>query len=180
MQFGTNYVGHFKLTNDLIHMMYLLVDPRVVFLSSNEHYYGKFENYDFLQEKFYDKKKNYSISKLCCIMFANELSRRHDWADVVTICPGPIDTDIDNYFLKDYDLIKRWLKKFFTLSVEQGSLDIIYAALSENYSKKGRVHLSMGSMASPLLFSKNEKACKDLWKFTEKLILEHSKSRYDS
>ncbi|MBY3037284.1 SDR family oxidoreductase [Rhizobium laguerreae] len=76
LQFGTNYLGHFALTAHLLPLLKRGRRPRVVTIGSIAARQGAI-NFDDLQaERGYKPGPVYSQSKLACIMFAFELSRR--------------------------------------------------------------------------------------------------------
>ena len=73
MQFGTNHLGHFALTNLLLPR----ITDRVVVLSSGAHRYGKIRLDDPNWEHGrYDRYRAYGQSKLSNLLFASELQRR--------------------------------------------------------------------------------------------------------
>ncbi|EEC69960.1 hypothetical protein OsI_00419 [Oryza sativa Indica Group] len=84
MQFATNHLGHFLLTNLLLDNMKATakstgIESRIVNLSSvaHLHTYPKGIEFDKLNdEKTYDDKMAYGQSKLANILHAKELSRR--------------------------------------------------------------------------------------------------------
>ncbi len=75
LQFGTNHLGHFALTGLLLpHIKG--DDPRVVTVSSIEHYPGKID-FDNIQLKDgYSSRKAYQRSKFSNAVFGLELARR--------------------------------------------------------------------------------------------------------
>lgn len=78
LQLGTNYLGHFALTAQLIPLLKKGRKPRVVTLSSIAHLTGTI-NFDDIQSKQdYKPMVSYAQSKLACLMFALELQRRSD------------------------------------------------------------------------------------------------------
>ena len=80
LQFGTNYLGHFALTAQLLPLLRKGNKPRVVSLSSVAARSGTI-NFDDLQaQRSYRPMPVYSQSKLACLMFALELQRRSDAA----------------------------------------------------------------------------------------------------
>ncbi|NNU36009.1 SDR family oxidoreductase [Rhizobium sophorae] len=80
LQLGTNYLGHFALTAHLLPLLKRAKKPRVVTLGSVAARWGAI-NFDDLQaERGYKPMQVYSQSKLACIMFAFELSRRSEAA----------------------------------------------------------------------------------------------------
>jgi len=80
MQFGTNHLGHFALTAQLMPLLRRASGPRIVSLSSLAHRTG-FIDFDDLQgARVYSPWKAYGQSKLATLMFALELQRRSDAA----------------------------------------------------------------------------------------------------
>jgi NAD(P)-dependent dehydrogenase (short-subunit alcohol dehydrogenase family) len=78
MQFGTNYLGHYALTAQLLPMLRRGQEPRVVNLSSIAHRTGFIHFSDLQCERLYSPWKAYNQSKLAMLMFALELQRRSD------------------------------------------------------------------------------------------------------
>ncbi|KAJ0729109.1 putative very-long-chain 3-oxoacyl-CoA reductase [Helianthus annuus] len=84
MQFATNHLGHFHLTNLLLDKMKETaartgIEGRIVNLSSIAHRYTYEQGivFDKINDKdSYSEKKAYGQSKLANILHANELSRR--------------------------------------------------------------------------------------------------------
>ncbi|MEA2123933.1 MAG: hypothetical protein QOI80_715, partial [Solirubrobacteraceae bacterium] len=76
LQFGTNHLGHFALTAQLLARMEDRDDARVVTLSSGAHRIGKIEFDDLQRERHYNRWRAYGQSKLANLLFALELDRR--------------------------------------------------------------------------------------------------------
>jgi NAD(P)-dependent dehydrogenase (short-subunit alcohol dehydrogenase family) len=76
LQFGTNYVGHFALTLQLLPLLCLGRDARVITLSSIAARSGVINFEDLQAERSYKPMRVYSQSKLACLIFALELQRR--------------------------------------------------------------------------------------------------------
>lgn len=76
LQMGTNYLGHFALTAQLLPLLQKGNKPRVVTLSSIAHRMGAIHFDDLQSEQSYTPMVAYSQSKLACLMFALELQRR--------------------------------------------------------------------------------------------------------
>ena len=98
LQFGTNYLGHFALTGQLLPLLRKGRDARVVTLSSIAARNGAIDFGDLNAEKDYKPMPVYSQSKLACLMFSFELQRRSEasgWG-VASIAahPGISRTDL--------------------------------------------------------------------------------------
>lgn len=137
LQFGTNHLGHFLLTNLLLDVIKKSAPARIVSYSSLAHInmFGQkgTVNFDDIQsEKKYHPAKAYAQSKLCNILFTKELQRRLDAenVDVKCVClhPGVVRTELGDEFIKS----KGWktmlaltllypLYYFLTKSPRQGS-----------------------------------------------------------
>jgi len=80
LQLGTNYLGHFALTAQLLPLLQLGMSARVVSVSSIAGRNGEIQFDDLQFEQSYKPMHAYSQSKLACLMFALELQRRSDAA----------------------------------------------------------------------------------------------------
>lgn len=80
LQFGTNHLGHFALTAQLLPLLRKGDQPRVVSLSSIAARQGAIDLSDLQSARSYKPMVAYSQSKLACLMFALELQRRSNAA----------------------------------------------------------------------------------------------------
>ncbi|WP_137145844.1 SDR family NAD(P)-dependent oxidoreductase [Mycolicibacterium sp. CR10] len=77
LQFGTNHLGHFALTGQLLERLLDVPGARVVTVSSNGHKMGGAIHFDDLQwERSYSRMGAYTQSKLANLLFTYELERR--------------------------------------------------------------------------------------------------------
>jgi NAD(P)-dependent dehydrogenase (short-subunit alcohol dehydrogenase family) len=81
MQIGTNHLGHFALTGELLPRLLTTAEPRVVTIASGAHRMGKiaFDDLNWEQRR-YRKWNAYGQSKLANLLFAYELQRRAEAA----------------------------------------------------------------------------------------------------
>ena len=128
-QLACNYLGHFALTAQLLPLLTKTANARVVSLSSLAHNWGGIRFDDINFTKGYDRRAGYAQSKLACLMFAYELSRRLKKAGASTLSvaahPGVTATNLANHF-------PRIVTALFPLvgqPAEQGALPTLYAAL---------------------------------------------------
>jgi NAD(P)-dependent dehydrogenase (short-subunit alcohol dehydrogenase family) len=109
LQFGTNHLGHFLLTNLLLPKLISSSPSRIVNLSSGAHRRGGINwddpNYDTRE---YAPWESYGQSKSANILFAIELDRRLGAKGVhaYSVHPGVIATELDRY-LTDQD--RQWV-----------------------------------------------------------------------
>jgi NAD(P)-dependent dehydrogenase (short-subunit alcohol dehydrogenase family) len=144
MQFGTNYLGHYALTAQLLPLLRRGNQPRVVNLSSLTHRRGAI-NFDDLQGTWpYSPGKAYSQSKLAMLMFALELQRRSDaggWGLMSNAAhPGFARTDL---FVNGpgasglLGLLNKVLQPFISHSAAEGALPTLFAATSPEAKPAG-------------------------------------------
>ncbi|CAL5028384.1 unnamed protein product [Urochloa decumbens] len=140
LQFATNYLGHFLLTDLLLEKIKVTakesgIEGRVVIVASDsyKHTYREGIRFDKINdESSYKSIPAYGQSKLANIFHANELSSRLKEEDVRVVVnslhPGAVATNITRHlgFIKD---ILSPLAKLVLRSVEQGAATICYLAL---------------------------------------------------
>ncbi len=80
LQLGTNYLGHFALTGQLLPLLRAAKAPRVVEVSSIAHRRATIRFEDLQWERAYRRWPSYGQSKLAMLIFALELQRRSDAA----------------------------------------------------------------------------------------------------
>lgn len=139
LQFGTNYLGHFGLTGNLLPLLMRAKDPRVVTLSSIAVRSASAAiNFDDLQsERHYKPMLAYSQSKLACLMFAFELQRRSEEAGwgITSIAahPGVSRTDLlhNGPGRRSVQGLLRSFMWFLFQPVAQGALPTLFAATSQ-------------------------------------------------
>jgi protochlorophyllide reductase len=76
LQFGTNHLGHFALTQLLLPLLYAQEGARVVYVTSGAQYFGRIAFDDLNGERSYDRWRAYGQSKLANVMTALELQER--------------------------------------------------------------------------------------------------------
>jgi NAD(P)-dependent dehydrogenase (short-subunit alcohol dehydrogenase family) len=133
LQFGTNHLGHFALTNLLLPH----ITDRVVTLSSTMHRVGTIDLDDLnWQRKRYSPERAYGQSKLANLLFTLELQRRLDTARsavrAVAAHPGWAATNLQSRsgsWVKDAGMA---VGNFFLgASAEAGALPTLVAATAD-------------------------------------------------
>lgn len=98
LQFGTNHLGHFALTGQLLPLLRKGDRPRVVTVSSLAHRNGEIAFDDLQSTRRYRSWKAYANSKLANLMFAREFQRRSaagGWGVAsMAAHPGVSNTDL--------------------------------------------------------------------------------------
>jgi NAD(P)-dependent dehydrogenase (short-subunit alcohol dehydrogenase family) len=130
MQFGTNHLGHFALTGQLLDNMLQVEGSRVVTVSSVGHRILARIHFDDLQlERRYNRVEAYGQSKLANLLFTYELQRRLTLKGAPTIAaaahPGFSDTELMRHlpgFIPDF------VWRPFTQPADMGALPTLRAA----------------------------------------------------
>ena len=98
LQFGTNYLGPFALTRELIPLLRHGNDPRVVAVASISANDGRINLGDLQSRQGYKAMQAYAQSKLADLMFAFELQRRSEangWGITsIAVHPGLSRTEL--------------------------------------------------------------------------------------
>ena len=96
--FGTNHLGHFLFTTQLLDLLTANAPARVVTLSSAAHHGADGIDFDAVRRpnRSLTGMSEYSVSKLCNLLFSQELARRTAGTGVTTyaVHPGVIASDI--------------------------------------------------------------------------------------
>jgi NAD(P)-dependent dehydrogenase (short-subunit alcohol dehydrogenase family) len=136
LQLGTNHLGHFALTAQLLPLLRVRKASRVVSVSSVAARAGKIDFDDLNAERVYRPMPVYSQSKLACLMFAFELQQRSDagnWGiESIAAHPGVSRTDLllNSTGRWDISRLARTFLPFLFQPAAQGALPILFAATS--------------------------------------------------
>jgi NAD(P)-dependent dehydrogenase (short-subunit alcohol dehydrogenase family) len=182
-QFGTNHLGHFALTVQLMDVIRKTAGARVVNVSSGAHKRGEmdFDNLQFENGRDYSPMKAYGRSKLANLLFTYELQRRFESVNSKAIAvaahPGVARTNLGRYM--EGKIIYKILYPFFKwISQDQsmGALPLIRASVDpevkggEYYGPDGRNEMK----GYPILVQSNAAShntadAARLWEESEKL-----------
>jgi retinol dehydrogenase 12 len=125
--FGVNHLGHFALTMGLLDCL-TASRARVVNVASDAHYQAKGIDFDRLQRRTrgITGMPEYAVSKLCNVLFTQELARRLDGTGVTSyaVHPGVVASDI----WRRVPAVVRPLVTRRMLTVEQGARTSLYCA----------------------------------------------------
>jgi NAD(P)-dependent dehydrogenase (short-subunit alcohol dehydrogenase family) len=133
LQFGTNHLGHFALTAQLLDRMEDRDDARVVTLSSGAHRIGRIDFDDLQRERGYNRWRAYGQSKLANLLFALELDRRLRAAGStiksVAAHPGYAATNLQAAAAPVADrLVMKLSNLVLAQSADMGALPTLFAA----------------------------------------------------
>ena len=153
LQFGTNHVGHFLLTNLLMPLVEKGERPRIVNLSSRGHHFDHvhFDDPNY-QEREYEKWPAYGQSKTANILFAVGLEKRladrgiHAYA----LHPGGIQTNLGRHMTEEdmswmMDRIRKMAEKSGAQpqgfkTIPQGAATTCWVATADELEGAGGVY----------------------------------------
>ena len=144
-QFGTNHLGHFALTGELMPALLKTPHSRVITVASIAHKGGRMRFEDPNWERAYDPRKAYQQSKLANLLFGLELDRRlkRANADVASIMahPGVATTSIISNGMGSgvQAKIASMVLPLFAQSDARGAWPTLYAATSPD-AKSGHYY----------------------------------------
>ncbi|PWA35886.1 NAD(P)-binding Rossmann-fold superfamily protein [Artemisia annua] len=177
LQFATNHLGHFLLTNLLLETMKKTSNEqekegKIVNVSSEAHRitYSKGINFDIINdESSYSSIYAYGQSKLANILHANELTRRFKEEKVNltanSLHPGAIATGLLRHhsFL---DGIVDWVGKYFLKTIPQGAATTCYVALHPQVKGVSGEYFADSNKLKPSSFARDSELAKKLWDFS--------------
>jgi retinol dehydrogenase-12 len=130
LAFGVNHLGHFLLTSLLRERLVASAPARVATVSSDAHYQARSIDWDELRRRGHGitAMHQYAVSKLCNVLFAQELARQLEGTGVTTYAlhPGVVASDI----WRRIPWPVRPLVTRRMLSVEEGAQTSLYCATS--------------------------------------------------
>ncbi|KAL2342745.1 hypothetical protein Fmac_004030 [Flemingia macrophylla] len=177
LQFATNHLGHFLLTNLLIDTMKKTVresnhEGRIVILSSEAHRFAYRQGirFDMINdESGYNSYFAYGQSKLANILHANELARRlkEEGVEITvnSLHPGSIITNI----LRHHGYVNAFANmvgKYFLKNVQQGAATQCYVALHPQVKGISGEYFMDSNKADPTSLAKDSELAKKLWEFS--------------
>lgn len=175
MQFGTNHLGHFALTGQLLESLRRVENARIVSVSSIAHYVGRIDFDNLNAEKRYNATRAYGQSKLANLLFIRELDRRLRANGIGVVAaaahPGSTRTNLQQYSRLMYSLVA-----MYSQQPAGGALPSLYAATAPGV--EGGEYFGPGHMlemvgppkpARSTPASKDEATAGRLWEVSEEL-----------
>ncbi len=148
LQFGTNHLGHFLLTNLLVPALTAGAPSRVVSLSSRAHHMDgvNFDDIDF-QYRDYNKWIAYAQSKTANVLFTVALEQRLAGRGVhaYAVHPGVIETELSRHMdADDRAMIQQRGEQLGGMqmkSIPAGAATSVFAATAPELEGRGGVYL---------------------------------------
>ncbi|XP_004298807.1 PREDICTED: short-chain dehydrogenase TIC 32, chloroplastic-like [Fragaria vesca subsp. vesca] len=177
LQFATNHLGHFLLTDLLLETMKNTtkesnIEGRIVNLSSLGHQYSYPEGIRFdaiNDESKYKKYYAYGQSKLANVLHAKELNRRlkEEGVDITAnaVHPGTILTSLTRYDNLLHNAMKM-LHVFFAKSIPQGAATTCFVALNPQVKGVSGEYFVDCNVAKSSSQAKDADLATKLWDFS--------------
>jgi NAD(P)-dependent dehydrogenase (short-subunit alcohol dehydrogenase family) len=186
MQFGTNHLGHFAMTAELMPLIERGALKRIVNLSSRGHHFAPV-NFDdpHFERRAYDPWESYGHSKTANVLFSVGLEQRFAVMGIhaYAVHPGGIQTNLGRHMTPEMmeALMARVTSKdagFAWKTIPQGAATSCWAATAEELEGKGGVYCedchvaevddesSTGGVRS---YALNPSFADRLWKLSEEL-----------
>ncbi|XP_060076471.1 retinol dehydrogenase 12-like [Ylistrum balloti] len=175
MQFATNHLGHFLLTNLLLDRIKNSAPSRIINVSSSAHYQGTIDFDDINHDKNYSSFFVYAQSKLANVLFTKELARRLQDTGVTTnsLHPGVINTELSRHIQAWMTpLLFRLLQPLtgFMKTPLQGAQTTLHCALDERLDNVSGNYFSDCTEKKPSKAALNMEAAKRLWQVSEEMV----------
>ncbi|XP_042733150.1 WW domain-containing oxidoreductase isoform X1 [Lagopus leucura] len=179
--FQVNHLGHFYLVQLLEDVLRRSSPARVVVVSSESHRFTEIKDssgkLDFSllspSKKEYWAMLAYNRSKLCNILFSNELNRRLSPHGVTSnsVHPGNMIYSSIHRNWWVYTLLFT-LARPFTKSMQQGAATTVYCATAAELEGLGGMYFNNCCRCLPSAEARNELTAAALWELSERLIRE--------
>ena len=166
LMFGVNHLGHFALTNALLGCLTASAPARVVTVASDSHYSARGIDFEALRrpERGITGLHGYAVSKLCNVLFSQELARRTADTGVTTYAlhPGVVASDI----WRRVPWPVRPLMTRRMLTVDEGAATSLYCATSPDVAQDTGKFYDTCAERAPSRVATPELAA-ELWKRSE-------------
>ncbi|GAA0163411.1 dehydrogenase [Lithospermum erythrorhizon] len=181
LQFATNHLGHFLLTNLLLETMKGTAirsgrEGRIVNVSSRRHKFSYPEGIRFEKindESAYNSLQAYGQSKLCNVLHSNELAKRlkNDGVGLTanSVHPGAIDTNLFRYHWLLQGLASVFGKHVLK-NVQQGAATTCYVALHPHLNGVSGKYYADCNLAEVSDQAKDSILARTLWDFSLNLV----------
>jgi len=176
LQFGTNHLGHFALTGELLDILINTKGSRIVNVSSSAHKLGNI-NFDDLtwEKRSYSPWHAYGDSKIANLYFTSELNKKlkENNLDILVTAAHPGWTATE---LQRNAGIVQFLNNFLAMDITKGALPTLRAAIEvglkggEFFGPNGLFEIwGYPIEVQPNSLSKDENIAKKLWEVSENL-----------
>jgi len=173
LQFGTNHLGHFLLTNLLLPNLIAAGPSRVVNVSSSAHGLHGMNWSDINWEKKYKKWGAYGQSKTANILFSKELSHRYAKDGVFSnaIHPGVIsNTNLNNNVHGPGAFLLAMFSKMTGKDIPAGASTQVYVAVAPELEGVHSKYFEDCHEKTPSKHANNAEDASKLWEYSERAV----------
>lgn len=179
MQFGTNHLGHFLLTNLLLDLIKKTNKSRILNVSSLAHTFCDINWTDINWEKSYSPVKAYGQSKLANVLFTNELAKRlrDTSVAVFSLHPGSVRTELLRYSGEGLFFLVPFMLKVVhpfwcvvSKTCWEGAQTTIHCAVSDEALDSNGKYFSDCHPKRPSSHARNSENATKLWKLSEQMV----------
>ncbi|XP_033119985.1 retinol dehydrogenase 12-like [Anneissia japonica] len=174
MNWGTNHLGPFLLTNLLLDLLKKSAPSRIVNVSSIGHSSPKVKiRFDDPNLKNnYDVNYAYSQSKLANILFTNELARRLQGTGVTcySLHPGVIMTEITRDLSSWKLTVIYMMSILFFKTPKDGAQTTIHCAVEESLANETGYYYSDCKRKDAAPHAMDEETAKELWDMSAEMV----------
>jgi len=162
LHFGVNHLGHFALTQLLLPRLSSSgPGARIVNVSSEAHYQAPGIDFTAVRRRTasFTGMREYAVSKLCNVLFTQELARRHTDVHSYALHPGVVASDI-------WRRVPRLARPLITrrmLTIEQGAVTSVYCATAPEVAQDSGLYYDK-SAARPASTVATQQLAALLWK----------------
>ena len=167
MTFAVNHLAYFLLSRLLMESLRAGGSSRIVNVSSEAHRSGVLDFENLQAEKSFSTWGVYSLSKLCNLLFTQELSKRLQGSGVTAnaLHPGFVSTAI---FRETPALLKMFVRGF-AMDSRKGAETSVYLASSPEVGSVSGKYFIKKKEAQPADKALDASAAQRLWEISEKL-----------
>jgi NAD(P)-dependent dehydrogenase (short-subunit alcohol dehydrogenase family) len=172
LQLAVNHLAPFLLSHELMPLLAVPPEARLLTLSSGSHFGATFAETDLGQSGPYNSLRTYGRTKLACVLFTYELARRlgpRSRISTYAVDPGLVNTDMG---LKDASALVRivWLvrRRKGRTPAEGAKTTLCLASDSAASAQTGRYWKDCRAIPSSRQ-SYDEGSARRLWELSERL-----------
>ncbi|GAB3332696.1 SDR family oxidoreductase [Larkinella ripae] len=168
---ATNHLGPFLLTNLLLPLLRKGDQSRIITVSSEAHRWDRgFILEELAKPRSYDGMRAYGASKLCNILFSNELAKRlaTDGITSNSLHPGAVKTNFGQTIGNFQSLVFNLMRPFF-ISPEKGAETSIYLASSPEITNETGLYFAKSRPKVPSAAAQSDHNARQLWTLSEQL-----------
>ena len=169
--FGVNHLAPFLLTHELLPKILLTPGARIVNVASDAHKFARFDLDDLQSKKRYSAMRVYGASKLCNILFTNELARILEGRDigVWSLHPGAVSTRLGANNGGIAKLLLPLLALFFKTPA-QGARSSVYLCSAPSVDEPNGTYFVNEAPARVSALALDTDAGRRLWAESERLV----------